>query len=90
MAQAVPNALTRNEALRFLGKMGVYTYLTLAYPFATRHFLNASTHFRQHNVNVPGIYFNSVVDQVINTVAYEVDDLARSSSLAFVRSLILK
>lgn len=45
-------------------KMGLYAYLTLAYPYATRHYRNSSIHFRRKPVNVPSLYFNSLVDKV--------------------------
>ena len=60
----VPAALTRSKTLRFLGKMGLHAYLTLAYPYATRHYKNASIHFKQKPVNVPILFFNSLVDKV--------------------------
>ncbi|XP_003743775.1 uncharacterized protein LOC100898037 [Galendromus occidentalis] len=64
IASGLPGALTRNKALRMAGTVGMYTWLTLAYPFATRHYQNSSKFFRLKPVNVPGLYFNSMVDQV--------------------------
>ncbi|OQR74801.1 hypothetical protein BIW11_00893, partial [Tropilaelaps mercedesae] len=63
----VPGALTRSRALRFLGTLGMYAYLTLAYPVSTVHYRRSSNCFRQKPVNVPGLYFNSMIDQVSDT-----------------------
>lgn len=66
MAYGIPGALTRNKALRFIGTASMYAYLTLAYPWATRHYRNSSDTFRTKPILVPGLYFNSMIDQVSN------------------------